>query len=138
MNRPYAKKIHFISYQPFASVASPRPSSLRLATLLIPHLRAFGRQFQNFGRTRPFRVVTARLGQSLKLRRLFGVIRKEHFGFALSRPPDRGRESTHLCSICPLFERPGTRVETHPSDGFISSAFLFGRPGVASSLGGFE
>ena len=88
---------------------SPYPIGLRFRVLPVPHLRAVCAQFQDFGRTRHhprgFRTSWA----ITKLRTLRWVVREERFGFALSHPPNRARESTRVSSICPLVERPGTR-----------------------------
>ena len=89
-------------------IPSPCSSGLRLAVFFVPYTRALRAQFHDLVSKPPYSFRTSRT--IAELRPLRGVVREEHLGFALSHPPERGRESTSVRSIYLLAERPGTRA----------------------------
>jgi hypothetical protein len=95
---------------------SPCSSSVRFGVLSVPQGRALSAQFHRRSKhalcALPRSVPRGlRLSWTIgELRPLRWVVREEHLGFALSHPPDRGRESTRVRSACLLAERSGTRV----------------------------
>ena len=60
-------------------IVLPCSSGLCLAALRVPHLRAFRAQFQDFGRGRHLACGHCPPRASVELRRLFEVVREEHF-----------------------------------------------------------